>query len=73
MFGVVNVCPLSHAFPIQVNGLGVTERLQMTTWVNAQWQQANVCAACGMVITNRWNNHKIYKECEKELAKKVNA
>jgi hypothetical protein len=35
-----------------------------------QWIKENVCAVCGMVITNRWDNHRIYKECEKELANK---
>jgi hypothetical protein len=43
----------------------------MTTWEDAKWQQANICTACGMVITNRWTNHVTYKECEKELAKKA--
>jgi hypothetical protein len=36
--------------------------------MNAQWIKENVCDTCGLVITNRWTNHKIYKECEKELA-----
>jgi DNA-directed RNA polymerase subunit N (RpoN/RPB10) len=38
--------------------------------ITQQWIKENVCATCGMVITNRWDNHRIYKECEKELAKK---
>jgi len=54
-------------------------RLQKTSNINCdggqimitqQWIKENVCATCGMVITNRWDNHRIYKECEKELAKK---
>jgi len=45
----------------------------MTTWENAKWQQANVCSECGMVITNRWTNHVIYKECQKELSNKATA
>lgn len=36
----------------------------------SQWIKENVCATCGMVITNRWDSHRIYKECEKELSKK---
>ena len=39
--------------------------------ITKQWIEENVCVVCNMVITNRWNNHIIYKECEKELAKNV--
>jgi hypothetical protein len=42
----------------------------MNPWEDPKWIKENVCNACGMVITNRWTNHKMYKECEKELAKK---
>lgn len=38
--------------------------------INQQWIKENVCPKCDMVITNRWESHRIYKECEKELAKK---
>jgi hypothetical protein len=38
--------------------------------IDAQWIKENTCRTCGMVITNRWESHRIYKECEKELAKK---
>ena len=41
--------------------------------ITEQWIKENVCAICGMVITNRWSNHKIYNECEKELSKKAGA
>lgn len=41
--------------------------------ITEQWIKENVCATCGMVITNRWSNHKIYNECEKELSKKAGA
>ena len=37
---------------------------------DCKWIKENVCPTCGMCITNRWDNHKIYKECEKELANK---
>lgn len=38
--------------------------------ITEQWIKENTCFKCEMVITNRWEKHKIYKECEKELAKK---
>jgi hypothetical protein len=43
----------------------------MKPWENPQWIKENLCATCGMFIWNRWDNHIIYKECEKELAKKA--
>jgi len=46
---------------------------RMKPWENPQWIKENLCATCGMFIWNRWDNHIIYKECEKELAKKVTA
>lgn len=39
--------------------------------INQQWIKENVCPKCDMDITNRWESHRIYKECEKELAKKA--
>ena len=35
-----------------------------------QWIKENVCEVCEMVIANRWTNHRLYNECEKELEKK---
>jgi hypothetical protein len=57
--GVGSVC---HPSLIQVNGLGVTERLQMERY-------AAICADCGTYVVNRQTNHKLYGECEKEQAK----
>jgi len=61
-----------HLFHQQTKDLLVGSN-KMTTWENAKWQQANVCSECGMVITNRWTNHVIYKECQKELSNKATA
>ena len=43
----------------------------MKPWEDQKWMKENLCATCGMYIRNRWNNHRIYKECQKELAKKA--
>ena len=38
--------------------------------MSEEWVKANTCPRCEMVITNRWKNHKINGECDKELEKR---
>ena len=42
----------------------------MNIWETPEWIKENTCSKCGMVITNRWTKHQMYRECEKQLAKK---